>query len=84
MDRNAASPSDIDWVVRYVLHAIDVGGEDCVGLGGDLDGNVTVPLEIGGISDYSKISDLLLHAGLTTSQVEKICYPNFERVFCKV
>lgn len=24
----------IDWVARHVLHAIDIGGEDCVGLGG--------------------------------------------------
>jgi membrane dipeptidase len=30
---------DIDWIARHARHAMDVGGEECVGLGGDLDTN---------------------------------------------
>ncbi len=74
----------IDWVAKHIHHAIDIGGEDCIGLGGDLDGITRMPREIKGIADYDKIPDLLLAAGLRTRQVEKVCYQNFERVFCEV
>jgi len=78
-----ARPS-IDWIVRHVMHAIDIGGEDVIGLGGDLDGISNTPEGIDTIADYVKIPDLLLSAGLSTRQVEKVCYANFERVFTEV
>jgi membrane dipeptidase len=74
----------IDWAIRHVCHAIDVGGEDSVGLGGDLDGSTILPDRIEGIGDYPKIVDGLYRAGLSTRQVEKVCYQNFKRVFCEV
>ncbi len=74
----------IDWVTKHVKHAIKVGGEDVIGIGGDLDGIYTPPLGIEGINDYTKIPDLLLQAGLSTRQVEKVCYANFLRVFSEV
>ena len=38
-ERLAQIPApDIAWLARHVQHAIQVGGEDCIGLGGDLDG----------------------------------------------
>jgi len=74
----------IDWVARHVLHAIDIGGEDCVGLGGDLDGISSMPAGIEGIQDYPKIAQSLLDASLTKAQVEKVCYRNSKRVFCEV
>lgn len=74
----------IDWIGRHVFHAIAVGGEDCIGLGGDLDGNVVTPFGIDKIVDYAKLVDLLDSKGLTTRQIEKVCYGNFERVFTEV
>jgi len=74
----------IDWVAKHIRHAIDIGGEDCIGLGGDLDGDVPLPLEINGIVDYVQIPDLLCQVGLRTHQVEKVCYQNIERVFTEV
>jgi membrane dipeptidase len=74
----------IDWVTNHILHAIDIGGEDCVGIGGDLDGISSTPAGIEGIQDYPKIAQGLLGAGLRTAQVEKVCYRNFKRVFCEV
>ena len=74
----------IEWIGRHVSHAIAVGGEDVIGLGGDLDGIATPPIGIAGIADYVKIPDLLLQAGLNERQVEKICYRNFRRVFMEV
>ena len=81
---DALTRPSIDWVAKHVLHAIDIGGEDCIGIGGDLDGGVTLPLEINGIADYVKIPDLLCRVGLRIRQVEKVCYQNLERVFTEV
>ena len=81
---NTLPRPSIDWIVRHVLHAIEVGGEDAIGLGGDLDGITNTPEGIDTIADYVKIPDLLLSAGLSSAQVEKVCYANFERVFTEV
>ncbi len=71
----------IDWVVRHVQHAIDVGGEGCVGLGGDLDGIEQTPEGIGGIADYVELVRRLRAARFTDRQLAKLCHGNFLRVF---
>ena len=71
----------LELVTAHVRHAIAVGGEDCVGLGGDLDGIDSMPLGIEGVSDYPKIAQLLRESGLSEAQVEKVCCRNFARVF---
>jgi membrane dipeptidase len=71
----------LDWVVQHVQHAIKVGGEDCVGLGGDLDGVESLPLGLDRVDDYPKIAELLVAGGVSSSQLEKVCYRNFARVF---
>ena len=70
-----------DWIARHVLHAIDVGGEDVVGLGGDLDGVVQLPEGIEGVESYPRIVEGLREAGLTNAQIEKVCWRNLVRVF---
>jgi len=74
----------IDWIARHVLHAINVGGEDCIGLGGDLDGIGQTPEGIDSIVDYAKVIPLLREAGLSETQIEKVCYKNFARVFSEI
>ncbi len=74
----------IEWIARHVIHAIRVGGEDAVGLGGDLDGITRTPEGIDTIADYVKLPDLFSAAGLSARQVEKVCYRNSERVFTEV
>jgi len=68
-------------IVAHVKHAIDVGGEDCVGFGGDLDGIVHMPEGMDGVQDYPRVAEALLAAGLTDKQVAKVCYGNMQRVF---
>ncbi|HHE48027.1 MAG TPA: membrane dipeptidase, partial [Candidatus Acetothermia bacterium] len=75
---------EADWIVRHIKHAINVGGEDCIGLGGDLDGISSMPRGFETIADYATIPDLLLQAGLKPRQVEKLCFRNFLRVFREV
>ncbi len=71
----------LDWAVRHVVHAINVGGEDAVGFGADLDGISKTPLGFDSVADYPRLVDLLRKAGLSERQVEKVCYRNFLRVF---
>jgi len=73
-----------EWIARHVQHAIRVGGEDCVGLGGDLDGIRDLPSGMSGVESYPLIPDLLARAGLTGRQVEKVCWRNMARVFKEV
>ena len=62
-------------------HAIHIGGEDCIGLGGDLDGISFMPAGITGAESYPLIPDALRSAGLSEAQVEKVCWRNMARVF---
>ena len=70
----------LEAIAAHVRHAVDVGGEECVGLGGDLDGIDSMPAGIEGIAGYPQIADLLRRGGLTEARVEKVCYRNFARV----
>jgi microsomal dipeptidase-like Zn-dependent dipeptidase len=71
----------LEVLVDHVVRAIKVGGEDAVGLGGDLDGVEVLPADFSGAADYPRIARALRQAGLNSSQVDKICYGNFARLF---
>ncbi len=75
---------DLAWVGRHVRHAMHIGGEGCIGLGGDLDGISFTPAGIRGVQSYPLIADALRQAGLTERQVELICWRNMARVFADV
>jgi membrane dipeptidase len=82
--RRALARPSLDWVARHVVHAIKVGGEDAVGLGGDLDGIDVTPDGIESVVDYVKLVPLFREAGLSERQIEKVCHANFLRVFKEV
>ena len=71
----------MEWVGKHAAHAVQVGGEDCVGLGGDLDGITVMPAGFTGIESYPLIIESLRSAGLNSNQIEKICWKNMARVF---
>ena len=72
---------DPHWIARHIRHAIQVGGEDCVGLGGDLDGIPILPTGFDSVADYPLLIPLLDQAGLDTRQIGKVAYGNFARLF---
>ena len=80
-EADAAPRPSYEWVARHVVHAVDIGGEDCIGLGGDLDGIGQTPKGIESVADYRLLVPLLRSAGLNETQIEKVCYRNFLRVF---
>ena len=89
--REAAGPQlraiplpGLDWIAHHVRHAIAIGGEDCIGLGGDLDGISFMPEDIHGVEDYPLIPEALAATGLTETQIEKVCWRNMARVFGEV
>ena len=82
--RRALARPSLDWVARHVVHAIKVGGEDAVGLGGDLDGIDVTPDGIDSVADYVKLVPLFREAGLSERQIGKVCHANFLRVFLDV
>jgi membrane dipeptidase len=75
---------ELNWIASHVVHAIDVGGEDCVGFGGDLDGIARTPAGVDSVADYAKFPALLHGAGLSHRQIEKVCSGNFLRVFSEL
>lgn len=77
--RRLPRPS-LDLAGAHIAHAIRVGGEDAVGIGGDLDGIEETPLGISSVRDYVKFPDVLLRAGLLPRQIEKVAHANFARV----
>ncbi len=79
--RRALPRPDLEDVARHVVHAIKLGGEDVVGLGGDLDGVEALPNGVESVADYVKLAPLFRRAGLSERQVEKVCHANFARVF---
>lgn len=81
--RRLARPA-LEQVARHAAHAVRVGGEDAVGLGGDLDGVEALPAGIDSVADYPKLRPLLRAAGLSERQIEKICIENFARAFADV
>lgn len=72
--------STIENLAAHVLHFIQVGGEDCVGLGTDFDG-VGGQLEIGHPAQMYLLFDMLKKKGLTERQLEKLASGNVLRVF---
>lgn len=82
--RAAIPVPSLDAVVRHILHAVRVGGEDVVGIGGDLDGSDRLPAGMETVADYPKLPPLFRAAGLSEGQIEKICHRNFLRVFLDV
>ena len=74
----------LEWIANHVCHAINIGGETCIGLGGDLDGISFMPAGIQGVEGYPLIPEALAAAGLTEDQIEKVCWRNMARVFGEV
>lgn len=76
-----ATDVSFDEVAAHIEHWLDLGGEDVVALGGDLDG-ATVPTLLNGADKMGAFQGLLEHRfGVTITK--KLCYANalafFER-----
>ena len=71
--------SRVEDLCRHILHFINVGGEDCVGLGTDFDG-ITGTFEIGRSMEMHLLFDALQRKGLHERQIEKFACGNVMRL----
>lgn len=61
--------------LEHIEHILDLGGEDCIGIGADFDGMELSPFQ--GVLDYPVMSDLLRNdLKLSEVSIEKIMYKN--------
>lgn len=74
-----AEDANIDSVLRHMEHFLDLGGEKCLSMGGDLDGCERLPQGIEGIQDVSKLYNELEHR-FGKSLAEDVFYNNLMRV----
>ena len=72
----------VEDVVRHILHAMEVAGEDHVGIGSDFDGDGGVK-GVASAAEMMNLTRLLLQAGVTEAQLEKLWGGNFLRVMQK-
>ncbi len=70
----------IEDVVRHVEHALDVAGEDAVGLGSDFDGMVPLPRGVRDVTDVPKVVEALARRR-PARVVEKVAWTNWRRFF---
>lgn len=70
----------LDAVIRHICHIIQVGGEDCCGLGSDLDG-IEGNRDIRTAGDMVRLSERLEREGFLPRQIDKICKGNVLRVY---
>jgi membrane dipeptidase len=68
-------------VVRHVVHALKVMGEDGVVLGSDFDGMIRLADGLADARDLPKVAQALLAEGLPEAVVNKVCAGNLEAFF---
>jgi len=71
----------LSHVVKHVVHAVKVMGEEGVVLGSDFDGMIRLADGIGDARDLPKVAAALLAAGLPERVVDKVCYRNLDGFF---
>ena len=70
----------LDAIIRHIRHIIQVGGEDCCGLGSDLDG-IEGNRDIRTAADMERLVRRLEEEKLPPRQIDKICGGNVLRVY---
>lgn len=73
----------INFISRHIQHIINVGGEDCVGIGTDFDGFTTPPDDLDTVSHMPRITQRLLIDGHSPERIKKILGGNALRAICE-
>lgn len=76
--------ADIDSVFSHIEHFCSLGGTENIGIGSDFDGIGYMPKDCSGARYMDKIAQTLLMHNYSETDVNKILYENFSRVFCEI
>ena len=72
----AVKPATLDDIVGHIDHFMGLGGENVIGIGGDLDGcDLTQPLH--NVGDLPLIAEVLARHNYSDELIEKIFWKNF-------
>jgi membrane dipeptidase len=63
---------DVNAVIDHIIHIVDVGGIDCVGLGSDFDGINSTPGDLIDVSCYPTLVEGLALRGFKAKEIRKI------------
>lgn len=66
---------NVDSVIRHIDRYMELGGEDCIAIGADLDGT-NLPSGFESIADLYKIADRLSELGYSRELIDKIFFEN--------
>ena len=69
-----------DWVIQHIEYVINLVGVDYVGIGSDFDGIYQPPKQLDDVTDYSKITKVLVEKGYSEKDIYKILGANLLRV----
>ena len=70
----------LHFVVETMKHLKNIGGIDCVAVGSDFDGFTDPPDDLKDPADMPQLTDALLQANFTLTEIEKILGENILRV----
>ena len=76
--------STMEDMARHARHMMDVGGKAVVGIGTDYDGIGRDDLAVRDFSEMQKLAEGLQAHGLTSDEIEGICYRNVLEVYREV
>jgi len=71
----------IDRIADHIEHVAKVGGEDCVALGSDFDGFMTLPRGLRDAADLPRVTELLWRRGWREPALRKLLGENALRYF---
>ncbi len=71
-------------LVRHLEHAVNVMGEEGVGLGSDFDGMIALPKGMKDVRDLPKLTEALIKRRHPIARIEKLLGGNFRRFFGEV
>ena len=63
---------DLNAIIDHIIHILDIGGINCVGLGSDFDGIPSTPTDLTDVSCYPTLIEGLASRGLKTKEIQKI------------
>lgn len=75
---NASGTADISDIIAHVAHYIDIGLEDSICMGCDLDGIATLPAGISGIGDIEKLA-AAVEKEFSADTAKKLFFQNAQR-----
>lgn len=77
LSREADAP--LDLLVAHARHILNVGGEDCLGLGSDFDGVDSLPQTISGVQSLPLLVREMQRQGMSSRVIDKISFENSYR-----